>query len=104
MIRRPPRSTRTDTLLPYTTLFRSAGLGDHADGLQAENFLDVLDRQHLAAVHALRVVAGQQQVGADRFAVFGVAGLGVAQAQDAVGVAHAGDFRVHHHTDRKSVV
>src|SRR3546814_15405117 len=25
MIRRPPRSTRTDTLCPYTTLFRSAG-------------------------------------------------------------------------------
>src|SRR3546814_20667788 len=24
MIRRPPRSTRTDTLVPYTTLFRSA--------------------------------------------------------------------------------
>src|SRR3546814_11624486 len=30
MIRRPPRSTRTDTLFPYTTLFRSAdrGLGE----------------------------------------------------------------------------
>src|SRR3546814_10209481 len=28
MIRRPPRSTRTDTLFPYTTLFRS--LGRHA--------------------------------------------------------------------------
>src|SRR3546814_6724364 len=27
MIRRPPRSTRTDTLFPYTTLFRSAGGG-----------------------------------------------------------------------------
>src|SRR3546814_6903032 len=27
MIRRPPRSTRTDTLFPYTTLFRSAGDG-----------------------------------------------------------------------------
>src|SRR3546814_3427323 len=27
MIRRPPRSTRTDTLFPYTTLFRSASLG-----------------------------------------------------------------------------
>src|SRR3546814_12006702 len=28
MIRRPPRSTRTDTLFPYTTLFRSiAGIG-----------------------------------------------------------------------------
>src|SRR3546814_2943921 len=27
MIRRPPRSTRTDTLFPYTTLFRSNGQG-----------------------------------------------------------------------------
>src|SRR3546814_5060031 len=27
MIRRPPRSTRTDTLFPYTTLFRSYDLG-----------------------------------------------------------------------------
>src|SRR3546814_12193100 len=27
MIRRPPRSTRTDTLFPYTTLFRSPDLG-----------------------------------------------------------------------------
>src|SRR3546814_19304531 len=27
MIRRPPRSTRTDTLFPYTTLFRSGGNG-----------------------------------------------------------------------------
>src|SRR3546814_6810959 len=27
MIRRPPISTRTDTLFPYTTLFRSAGSG-----------------------------------------------------------------------------
>src|SRR3546814_19411709 len=26
MIRRPPRSTRTDTLFPYTTLFRSVAL------------------------------------------------------------------------------
>src|SRR3546814_9159802 len=29
MIRRPPRSTRTDTLFPYTTLFRSARFGAH---------------------------------------------------------------------------
>src|SRR3546814_2593011 len=29
MIRRPPRSTRTDTLFPYTTLFRSARLERH---------------------------------------------------------------------------
>src|SRR3546814_6605929 len=28
MIRRPPRSTRTDTLFPYTTLFRSSSFPD----------------------------------------------------------------------------
>src|SRR3546814_7612043 len=33
MIRRPPRSTRTDTLLPYTTLFRS-----HHDAYQIVPF------------------------------------------------------------------
>src|SRR3546814_7633689 len=31
MLRRPPRSTRTDTLFPYTTLFRSDGLPTKAD-------------------------------------------------------------------------
>src|SRR3546814_2942393 len=31
MIRRPPRSTRTDTLFPYTTLFRSALLPPSAE-------------------------------------------------------------------------
>src|SRR3546814_7662691 len=31
MIRRPPRSTRTDTLFPYTTLFRSRQVGRLAD-------------------------------------------------------------------------
>src|SRR3546814_9509855 len=29
MIRRPPRSTRTDTLFPYTTLFRSRSVRGH---------------------------------------------------------------------------
>src|SRR3546814_20008525 len=41
MIRRPPRSTRTDTLFPYTTLFRSirdeCGTGDaNADIVDAD--------------------------------------------------------------------
>src|SRR3546814_13336854 len=31
MIRRPPRSTRTDTLFPYTTLFRSDAADHQAD-------------------------------------------------------------------------
>src|SRR3546814_11880346 len=36
MIRRPPRSTRTDTLFPYTTLFRSAMLSfELAGGVEA---------------------------------------------------------------------
>src|SRR3546814_20003995 len=34
MIRRPPRSTRTDPLFPYTTLFRSIGAPEH--GRRAE--------------------------------------------------------------------
>src|SRR3546814_6740007 len=33
MIRRPPRSTRTDTLFPYTTLFRSELLGEGEGGV-----------------------------------------------------------------------
>src|SRR3546814_18793421 len=45
MIRRPPRSTRTDTRFPYTTLFRSATtaaqtrLLDHVDYLFGRNLL-----------------------------------------------------------------
>src|SRR3546814_5544087 len=38
MIRRPPRSTRTDTLFPYTTLFRSSRT-DRTDGLLIMNVI-----------------------------------------------------------------
>src|SRR3546814_5230523 len=38
MIRRPPRSTRTDTPFPYTTLFRSAPLNNFAGQLAGEGF------------------------------------------------------------------
>src|SRR3546814_15095682 len=34
MIRRPPRSTRTDTLFPYTTLFRSCASGQPQAGAE----------------------------------------------------------------------
>src|SRR3546814_2107434 len=37
MIRRPPRSTRTDTLFPYTTLFRSLEQQNLARGDRAED-------------------------------------------------------------------
>src|SRR3546814_804565 len=38
MIRRPPRSTRTDTLFPYTTLFRSKYLARAIAKYGRENF------------------------------------------------------------------
>src|SRR3546814_18264258 len=54
MIRRPPRSTRTDTLFPYTTLFRSVVLGmDDAEaarrGERLEHLPDVAEADHAAA-------------------------------------------------------
>src|SRR3546814_16252997 len=45
MIRRPPRSTRTDTLFPYTTLFRSL-LERHDEAVAKELLVD--DRSPLA--------------------------------------------------------
>src|SRR3546814_1277197 len=61
MIRRPPRSTRTDTLFPYTTLFRSLkilGVPHHIvlgrDTVTAQHVPgDARDVQRLAAVVAL---------------------------------------------------
>src|SRR3546814_14060069 len=44
MIRRPPRSTRTDTLFPYTTLFRSLV------GIQVR-VLELLGSKHVLIVH-----------------------------------------------------
>src|SRR3546814_15075594 len=41
MIRRPPRSTRTDTLFPYTTLFRSL----HTERIERERAVAIQRRQ-----------------------------------------------------------
>src|SRR3546814_329738 len=38
MLRRPPRSTRTDTLFPYTTLFRSLSAEDAASEIDVAAF------------------------------------------------------------------
>src|SRR3546814_10200467 len=69
MIRRPPRSTRTDTLFPYTTLFRSSPADHHAvrpalfqrqfriryganvaigDDWQVHGFLDLADKRPIS--------------------------------------------------------
>src|SRR3546814_15625665 len=44
MIRRPPRSTRTDTLFPYTTLFRSLGSADATGFFQPRLHKSLTDR------------------------------------------------------------
>src|SRR3546814_6849779 len=63
MIRRPPRSTRTDTLFPYTTLFRSRCLPREAGDLQGRR-ASRLDRagggqrHHCAAGASAREAGG----------------------------------------------
>src|SRR3546814_6703979 len=60
MIRRPPRSTRTDTLFPYTTLFRSSPFGRAAASLlgspsaRAEPAVASGRRSHPCALWGLR--------------------------------------------------
>src|SRR3546814_15020065 len=83
MIRRPPRSTRTDTLFPYTTLFRSSG-------------------EVLAVV---RVQRGRPAIGLGGFGVAVGLQVGPAQHPPALGVVrrllHA-RLKRGDHADRKS--
>src|SRR3546814_18258909 len=53
MIRRPPRSTRTDTLFPYTTLFRSSRGPPRRDALAGAG-----DRRRLGPRRSARLCAG----------------------------------------------
>src|SRR3546814_6715035 len=59
MIPRPPRSTRTDTLFPYTTLFRSVLAHLARPGLRAEYAYaqGAIARVHALALHFLDDVA-----------------------------------------------
>src|SRR3546814_5595684 len=71
MIRRPPRSTRTDPLFPYTTLFRSGRTealqarqaeGQQVAALGAGEGVQLVDRHALQVPeHLRRVVVAQQQ-------------------------------------------
>src|SRR3546814_12070031 len=67
MIRRPPRSTRTDTLFPYTTLFRS-GDGDFAiHGLAVAIVVGhgLVDRHAILERELARVAHDDQAVAAE---------------------------------------
>src|SRR3546814_5217753 len=64
MIRRPPRSTRTDTLFPYTTLFRSPRMREAVVGGEAVEFVPIIvDGVDLAAVWTMQVAAELEVVG-----------------------------------------
>src|SRR3546814_14505211 len=110
MIRRPPRSTRTDTLCPYTTLFRS-----HAGQRQARHRYEqraghAYDGHDLGphrepaqeAVHSLLLVRGRAA------AVAQIDFRRPSSARDAPGLARHGDVRyekydrrTHHHLGRR---
>src|SRR3546814_5677539 len=66
MIRRPPRSTRTDTLFPYTTLFRSGRPHprEHRERREPGHRVELVDDQR-AVGHHEEVDAGQA-LAADR--------------------------------------
>src|SRR3546814_15984231 len=62
MIRRPPRSTRTDTLFPYTTLFRS----NRPSGEQIADTVDDTDQ----GLDAFRTVEAEEFAGERKLVAF----------------------------------
>src|SRR3546814_6692862 len=124
MIRRPPRSTRTDTLFPYTTLFRSParravrllpGDVDFGRGLGkgeiagAEAHLEVAleERAHEFGQRALevgeaRVLVDQQALALvehRRVGLVGVAAIDLAQRDHAQRGLAAGGEQVRHRSE-----
>src|SRR3546814_11207373 len=88
MIRRPPRSTRTDTLFPYTTLFRSQVVAETLGGDR------VLELPFEGVV--VEAVGGVQCIAIDRVqlfqccAVFGLALFDRGEAVVAPAIVEAG--------------
>src|SRR3546814_18258144 len=84
MIRRPPRSTRTDTLFPYTTLFRSQASG--VDG-------SIVKRPVAPRVRWLAAVAllsgGAQAQAADATPATDAAGVSTAKPDGVLAVVPA---------------
>src|SRR3546814_10077845 len=69
MIRRPPRSTRTDTLFPYTTLFRSSFHGHqrrtghhHGAVVNLPGDDDTVDRADDGGIAAIRLRCGERRL------------------------------------------
>src|SRR3546814_16370170 len=86
MIRRPPRSTRTDTLFPYTTLFRSRWLYDRLfEPATWNRAIDIALEQALINLESIPAPAGEMT------AVLGPGWPGVL-LHEAVGHGLEGDF------------
>src|SRR3546814_17038848 len=80
MLRRPPRSTRTDPLFPYTTLFRSVrrpGLGGLIARFFAQDLIDRSGGDRMIGRARLGVDAGR-----DRAAPFALRDQGFEQGRD----------------------
>src|SRR3546814_20124534 len=90
MIRRPPRSTRTDTLFPYTTLFRSNAGKARFQGVELEGRW-TLGRDVGAAGDRLAVSGSLGYINADYLRFIDARGIDVAdrrKIQNKIGRAH----------------
>src|SRR3546814_5338168 len=98
MYRRPPRSTRTDSLFPYTTLFRSPGLmaytRDRYPGLRLHMSVQG-SATHVDAIELMREQFGISRVVLPR--VLTMAEIGKICAQTSVEIEVFG-FRSEEHT------
>src|SRR3546814_20514842 len=90
MIRRPPRSTRTDTLFPYTTLFRSAAIILRALRLVGQQVIGLGDvGEFLRRLGIVLVLVGVQFLG--ELAISGLdlrIACGLRNAQGGIGIGH----------------
>src|SRR3546814_3924062 len=82
MIRRPPRSTRTDTRFHYTTLFRSVIWGIDAQGVRSTGTISVA----LSARQSLQMNSQDLELGNQAKGLLGALGTGT------------GDWRSEEHT------
>src|SRR3546814_4282231 len=101
MIRRPPRSTRTDTLFPYTTLFRSLkGPGEEVLKNWLESHRELWDSFHNDLISAYRLVSTE---GAARPVSYdyGIAGDG---ASDRLSVNAKGTRSEEHTSELQSLM
>src|SRR3546814_5888323 len=101
MIRRPPRSTRTDTLFPYTTLFRSDIGPQTGEALLADRLFLQLQPAAVAAAEDQRLadelrggVRAQPKLLDARLFDFSQGALG--DAAHMVGMVHPGATQVDH--------